>query len=310
MTDRVLRLCLRAYPPEGRKRDGEVLLSLARELSGGGSSSWREAAGLLRAGMAQRARIRWRGLVRAPWTEALRSLALPLAAVHLAVWSAGIAGHPLPLGWWWTLVLGGSALALIGAALRWRAIATAGAVGVFVALAHHGLGAYLEAVNFQTHYASSLGGIALDLDSAMFPAGLVLVLASLALPSRPVVSIRALFTLVALALPAVGLWLLALPGGPSVSELGGALTAALLIVSALTTIWCAFHRRQAPVAGPLGAIVLAVAAPEGVWILPSFLPYDGAWDGVGIAVMLATAVIAPLACLALVGREPPGTVSH
>lgn len=145
VVDRLLRFCLRGYPRAHRERDGEVLLALAIELSRHGSSPWREAAGLLRGGMAERVRIRWRGLVRAPWRAALARLALPLAVVHLAVWTAGIAqfGDPFPLGKWWMLVLGGSALGVIGAALRWRAVATIGAVGVLVALAHHGLGSYL-----------------------------------------------------------------------------------------------------------------------------------------------------------------------
>lgn len=141
----------------------------------------------------------------------------------------------------------------------------------------------------------------------MFPAALVLVLASLALPARPVVGMRAILTLLGAALPAIGLLLLALSREPGTADPGGALTAGLLSLAVLTAIWCAFHRRQDPVMGSLGAIVLAVAAPEGVWILPGFLPYDGpwgAWDSVGLGVMVAGGVIAPLACLALVGRAP------
>lgn len=325
MTDRIaaraLRLCLRAYPRERRERDGEVLLSLAHELCGGGSTSWREAAGLLRGGVTERARIRWRGLVRAPWRAALATLALPLAAVHLAVWVAGIARlyDPLPLGKWWTLVLGGSLLAVIGAALRRRAVATAGSLGVLVALAHYGLSTYIDGAGAQpAHFSSELAGIPFELDSAMLPAALVLFLASLALPRRPVAPVRGLLTLLGAALPAIGLLLLALsrrsgtadPGGElTAADPGGALTAALLVLAALTAVWCAFRRRREPVMGPFGAIVLAVAAPAGAWILPSLLPYGGAWDTVGMTVFVAGWVISPLAVLALVGRDTAATAS-
>ena len=60
--DRLLLNCLRAYPRARRERDGEVLLSLARELSAGGSSPWGEGAGLVRGGVAERLRLRYRGV--------------------------------------------------------------------------------------------------------------------------------------------------------------------------------------------------------------------------------------------------------
>ena len=153
-----------------------MLLSLAHDLSSDGSSLLGEAAGLIRGGLADRLRIRWRGLVRAPWRPALRRLALPLAAIHLAVWATGIAGifDPLPLGKWWTLVLGGSALALVGAALRWRAVAMIGSLGVLAALALNGTDAS------GAHFSSYIGSSGVDLDSAMFPAGLLLVLTAVA----------------------------------------------------------------------------------------------------------------------------------
>ncbi|MEJ7716388.1 MAG: hypothetical protein WKF40_12190 [Thermoleophilaceae bacterium] len=125
--------------------------------------------------------------------------------------------RPLPLGKWWTLVLGGSALALVGAALRWRAVATVGALGVLAALAARGLDAYLNGTDASgAHLSSYVGSTDVDLDSAMFPAALLLVLAAVALPSRRELSSTALVRLVGAALPAVGLWLLARPGGPSV----------------------------------------------------------------------------------------------
>lgn len=318
IADRLLRACLRAYPAPRRERDGAVLLSLAHDLSSDGSALG-EAAGLIRGGLADRLRIRWRGLVRAPWRPALRRLALPLAAIHLAVWATGIAGifDPLPLGKWWTLVLGGSALALVGAALRRRAVAMIGSLGVLAALAARGLDAYLNGTDASgAHFSSYIGSTEVDLDSAMFPAALLLVLAAAALPRRRELSTPAFVRLVGAALPAVGLWLLARPGGPGIGESGGGgpgigepgglLVAALLILTGVAVVWGTSRRRRDPVAGVLGAAILAVAAPEALYLLLTFLPYggpDSAWDSVTVAVLFLGPLIASLACLALVGRS-------
>lgn len=60
MSDRVLRLCLLAYPRELRGRDGEELLALAAELADDHGTT-REALGLLRGGWAERRRRASRG---------------------------------------------------------------------------------------------------------------------------------------------------------------------------------------------------------------------------------------------------------
>lgn len=298
---------LARVPPVAPRTGWSGALSLASDLSGDTSSPWREAAGLIRGGLVERLRLRWRGLVRAPWRPALRRLALPLAAIHLAVWATGIAGvfDPLPLGKWWTLVLGGSVLALIGAALRWRAVAAVGALGVFAALAAQGSANYLSPTGGLTHFSSGIGSTALDLDAAMFPAALVLVAASVALPARPELSTAALVRLLSAALPAVGLWLVARPGEPGlpepgIPEPGGLLVAALLALAAVAVAWCAYRRRRDPAAGVLGAAILAAAAPEAVWLLPS--PW-GFWDDASLALLATGGMIAAAACFALVGSS-------
>lgn len=309
IADRLLRACLRAYPAPRRERDGAMLLSLSSELAGDGSSVLAEAGGLVRGGVAERLRLRWRGLVRAPWRDALRRLALPLAAIQLAVWATGIAGvfDPLPLGKWWTLVLGGSVLALIGSALRWRAVATVGALGVLAALAARGLIEYVDgAPATGAHFSSDIGSTSVDLDSAMFPAALVLMLASGVLPRRSEVSTTAFARLLVAALPAVGLWLVARPGGLTTSpEPGALLTIALLALAVAAVGWYTARRRRDPAAGVLGAAILAAAAPEGLWLLLSIFPEQGAWDSVLLAVLFSGGPIVALACLALVGRGHP-----
>lgn len=122
------------------------------------------------------------------------------------------------------------------------------------------------------------------------------------LPRRPTLSTRAFVPLLGAALPAVGLRLLALLGGLSSADLDGALIGALLVLAAPVVIWCAARRRHDPVGATLGATVFGIAAPAVVYLLPSLLPNQGAWEGVDMAAFFAAAAIAPIACLALVGR--------
>ena len=62
------------------------------------------------------------GVWHAPWRDALAVLALPLAATLLLVWTFGFISRydHWPLGEGWALLLGGSLLAVIGAALERR----------------------------------------------------------------------------------------------------------------------------------------------------------------------------------------------
>jgi hypothetical protein len=53
MRDRFLTLCLRAYPRERQRADGEAILDLARELAAD-HGAWREGCALAKAGLRER----------------------------------------------------------------------------------------------------------------------------------------------------------------------------------------------------------------------------------------------------------------
>jgi hypothetical protein len=76
----LLRLSSHAYPRAVRERDGEALVDLAQELVDAGSSSLREAAGLVRGGASVRLSGALGLLTGSPWHEARGRLALPRAA--------------------------------------------------------------------------------------------------------------------------------------------------------------------------------------------------------------------------------------
>ena len=135
MNERVLRACLRAYPASVREREGEVLLGLACDLADSSSSTTREAAALLIGGVRTRLEIAARDVVGAPWREARRALAPPLASVLLVLMIVGAARgwqrwHGSWIGWTWTLSVIAATIAAAGAWTGRRAVATTGAVAV------------------------------------------------------------------------------------------------------------------------------------------------------------------------------------
>jgi hypothetical protein len=86
VNDLVLRVCLRAYPPEVRDPEGQVILDLARDLSSkGGISMIREGAGMLLGGFRVRARALNLDLTTAPWRAALGRLTMPLAMAFVCL---------------------------------------------------------------------------------------------------------------------------------------------------------------------------------------------------------------------------------
>lgn len=82
MSDRLLRLCLLAYPRELRGRDGGELHALATELAADHGTA-REALGLLRGGWAERRRSAGRRR-----RTAVALVAATAAALGLLTWSA------------------------------------------------------------------------------------------------------------------------------------------------------------------------------------------------------------------------------
>jgi hypothetical protein len=87
------------------------------------------------AGLRARGGVAGRELVHAPWRAALSVLALPLATAILLLWTFGFVPRydHWPLGEGWALLLGGSLLAVIGAALERRRLVVVGALATFVA---------------------------------------------------------------------------------------------------------------------------------------------------------------------------------
>lgn len=80
MRDRVLRLCLHAYPEPARDRDGRAIIDLAREACCRSRLGFlREAAGMLVGGAKARCALVRHDITAAPWGAALEHSALPLA---------------------------------------------------------------------------------------------------------------------------------------------------------------------------------------------------------------------------------------
>jgi hypothetical protein len=125
--------------PSSRRSDADVVRDCAREAiaAHGPAVLMRESVSLVTAGLRARAGATARDLVHAPWREALTALALPLATALLLVWTFGFVPHydHWPMGFGWTMLLGGSLVAVVGAALRSRWLTVGGATVVFLAAA-------------------------------------------------------------------------------------------------------------------------------------------------------------------------------
>lgn len=125
--------------PKARRADGRVVRDCARDAvdAAGLRALPRECLSLAIAGLRARPREAALELRRAPWREALSVLTLPLAATVLVVWVFGFVPRydHWPLGEGWALLLGGSLLAVVGAALRLRWLTALAASAVLVAAA-------------------------------------------------------------------------------------------------------------------------------------------------------------------------------
>ncbi len=130
--------------PRARRGDARVVRDCAREAvdAAGLRALPRESLSLANAGMRTRIGLAATELWHAPWRDALAVLVLPLAAAILLVWTFGFIPRydHWPLGEGWVLLLGGSLIAVIGAALERRWVTAAGAIAVFVAAASPYLG--------------------------------------------------------------------------------------------------------------------------------------------------------------------------
>lgn len=193
-----------AYP-RSRRTDARVVRDCAREAidAEGPRALAREALSLVAAGLRVRFGAAAVELGRAPWRAALAALTYPLAVALLLVWTFGFVPRydHWPLGEGWALLLGGSLVAVFGAALRSRWLTVGGAAAVLVAAAapYLGFGVVPPTLGTPSFYRGS----AVDIGVSSLLPTLLLVAGGLALPrgGRPPAG-RAVVRLVAGVVPA------------------------------------------------------------------------------------------------------------
>jgi len=190
VTDALTALAARSFP-RSRRADGRVVRDCAREAidASGPRVLAREGPALVGAGLRARAGVAATELSQAPWRDALAALTLPLAAAMLTLWTFGFVPRydHWPLGVGWVLLLGGSLVAVIAAALRWRWLTAIGAAVTFVTAAspYAGLGGGVVRADTPSFFY----GYGVDLGAASLLPTLLLVAAALSLPrsaARPI----------------------------------------------------------------------------------------------------------------------------
>jgi hypothetical protein len=170
--------------PRARRADGRVVRDCAREAvdARGVRALPRECLSLAVAGLRTRVRLALSETWHAPWRDALAVLALPLAATLLLVWTFGFISRydHWPPGEGWTLLLGGSLVAVVGAALERGRLVAAGALAVFVVAAspYAGFGTGTEFAGTPSFFH----GWSVDIGVASLLPTLLLVAAGLSLP--------------------------------------------------------------------------------------------------------------------------------
>jgi hypothetical protein len=201
--------------PKARRNDARVVRDCAREAvdAAGLRALPRECLSLVSAGMRTRIGLAASDLWHAPWRDALAVLTLPLAATILVVWTFGFVPRydHWPLGEGWTMLLGGSLLAVIGAALGRRWVTALGAIAVFIAAASPYLG-YGTDVPGNSLTPTFFWGYHVDYGAASLLPTLLLVGAGLSLPRRPHRPLKAVLARLAAGLtPAIAAAIYLLP---------------------------------------------------------------------------------------------------
>jgi hypothetical protein len=192
--------------PKARRADAHAVRDCARDAvhAEGLRRLPREALSLAAAGVRTRAGLAVSEMRHAPWRDALAVLALPLAATLLLVWTFGFIPRydHWPLGEGWAMLLGGSLLAVVGAALQHRWLTALGAAATLVAAAAPYVGYGTEVAI--AHTPSFYRGWSVDIGAASLLPTLLLVAGALSLPPRPRSSVRAVMGRLAVGLvPAV-----------------------------------------------------------------------------------------------------------
>ena len=202
--------------PKARRSDARVVRDCAREAvdDTGLRALPRECLSLASAGTRTRMGLAASDLRQAPWRNALAVLSLPLAATLLLVWTFGFMSRydHWPLGESWVLLLGGSLLAVVGAALERGRLVAAGALAVFATAAspYLGFGTGTDLSGTPSLYHGS----GVDIGAASLLPTLLLVAAGLSLPRAPRSLRAACVQLVAGLAPAVIAVVYLYPGPP------------------------------------------------------------------------------------------------
>ena len=185
ITDAVTSLAAQTFPPS-RRADGRVVRDWARDAidAAGLRAMARESLSVVFAGLRVRYGVSVRDVRQAPWRQALATLTLPLAAAFLCVWTFGFVPRydHWPLGEGWSMLLGGSLLALVGAAFQARWPIVLGAAAVFTAAGapYVGLGTEADVPGTPTFFYAR----GVDLGAASLLPALLLIGAALSLPRR------------------------------------------------------------------------------------------------------------------------------
>ncbi len=183
LTDAVTSLAAQTFPPS-RRADGRVVRDCARDAidAAGLRTMARETLSVAFAGLRVRYGVSVRDVRQAPWRRALATLTLPLATAFLCVWTFGFVPRydHWPLGEGWALLLGGSLLALVGAAFQARWPIVLGAAAVFVAAGapYVGRGTEADVPGTPTFFYAT----GVDLGAASLLPALLLIGAALSLP--------------------------------------------------------------------------------------------------------------------------------
>jgi hypothetical protein len=319
LTDALTALAARTYP-RSRRVDAAAVRDCAREAidASGARVLARESASLAFAGLRARGGVAARELGHAPWRAALSVLALPLATATVLLWTFGFVPRydHWPLGEGWALLLGGSLLAVVGAALERRWLVVCGALATFVAAASPYLGFGTE-VPGHSLTPSFFYGHGVDLAAASLVPTLLLAAAGWSLPrgARPpgqVVATRLVLALAPAVVAAIALlpasrpqptygWLYRGPGTePKLIE-GGPYSMpwlppsrvllvifAVALAAALVLTW--IRAREQPAPALASALVLASVAYPLVWATTRNTDVAPYWAYQGTYMWLASAI--------------------
>jgi hypothetical protein len=306
--------------PRARRHDARVVRDLAREMvdRAGLRALPRQAFSIAAAGVRCRLRTAAGELGGAPWPAALRALTLPLASTLLAVWLFGFVERydHWPLGEGWAMLLGGSLVAVIGAAFRARWPVALGAAAVLAAAVSPFFGMGTEAALNDT--PSFFQGDNVDIAASSLAPTALLLAAAFALPARPRQPFTTSLRRLALALvPAALALVMALPApepeptrgmifpGPGIEPRpfvgppypfpwipeSRTLLAALGVALLAAVVISAVRARTHPAGALATAMVLAAVAYAVSWAAVNNVDFAPYWahQSPGFTLVLATA---------------------